>query len=461
MPVAATSAKAHRRIVEPAEVARGRPRVGVERDRERGAGLRSRRLTVGNAGGQKSKARCDIHTQMLERVGGRARPCAHPIEQSGHGLVRKPEHRRLISREIDDARVGFAREHERGRGRDHRSAGAALRRPEAHEHESLPTSGRTEAQLAARDNTTGKERGKPTRTLGGRGSYVKGHVEPREREENVGFALVEAAFFDLDKTVIATSSVMALGGTFYRDGLISKRTIVRGLYAQVVYLLVGADDNKMERMREAMLALTKGWDQQHVQELVRETLDVVITPIIYAEALELIEEHRKAGRKTVIVSSSPAETVEPIGEYLGVDDVIATRARLDEEGPLHGRARVLRVRVTQGRRRARDGGRRTSRSRVVVRVFRLDHRPPDAGARRAPRRRESRSRVGARRPRARVGGPVLPTTGPSARPCAGAAEGPDPRGRRLRDRGGRGGRRLRLAPPARVLGLKARVEGRV
>ena len=135
---------------------------------------------------------------------------------------------------------------------------------------------------------------------------------------------MEAAFFDLDKTVIATSSVMALGGTFYRDGLISKRTIVRGLYAQVVYLLVGADDNKMERMREAMLALTKGWDQQHVKELVRETLDV-LTPIIYAEALELIEEHRKAGRKTVIVSSSPAETVEPIGEYLGVDDVIATR----------------------------------------------------------------------------------------------------------------------------------------
>jgi len=147
---------------------------------------------------------------------------------------------------------------------------------------------------------------------------------------------VEAAFFDLDKTVIATSSVLALGGTFYRDGLISKRTIVRGLYAQVVYLLVGADENKMDRMREAMLAITRGWDQQHVQELVRETLDDVLSPIIYAEALELIEEHHKNGRKTVIVSSSPIETVEPIGEYLGVDDVVATRAKLDAEGRYTG-----------------------------------------------------------------------------------------------------------------------------
>jgi HAD superfamily hydrolase (TIGR01490 family) len=147
---------------------------------------------------------------------------------------------------------------------------------------------------------------------------------------------VEAAFFDLDKTVIATSSVMALGGTLYRDGLISKRTIVRGIYAQVVYMLVGADENKMDRMREAMLTITRGWDQQHVKELVRETLDDVLTPIIYAEALDLIDEHHKAGRKTVIISSSPVETVEPIAEYLGVDDVIATRARIDSEGRYTG-----------------------------------------------------------------------------------------------------------------------------
>jgi len=126
---------------------------------------------------------------------------------------------------------------------------------------------------------------------------------------------LEAAFFDLDKTVIATSSVMALGGRFYREGLISKRTIVRGIYAQVVYLLLGADDEKMERMREAMLGLTKGWDQQRVSDIVRETLDEVLTPIIYAEALELIEEHKKAGRKTVIVSSSPIETVAPLASF--------------------------------------------------------------------------------------------------------------------------------------------------
>ncbi len=147
---------------------------------------------------------------------------------------------------------------------------------------------------------------------------------------------MEAAFFDLDKTVIAKSSVLAFGRHFYREGLLSRATIVKGLYAQVVYMLVGADEEKMERVRESMLALTRGWNQEHVAGIVRETFDQAITPLIYAEVLELFEQHRRAGRKVFIVSSSPMEIVEPIGEYLDVDEAIATRALLDEEGNYSG-----------------------------------------------------------------------------------------------------------------------------
>ncbi len=43
-------------------------------------------------------------------------------------------------------------------------------------------------------------------------------------------------------------------------------------------------------MRESVLELTKGWDQQEVSRLVREALDDIVEPIIYAEALDLIEK---------------------------------------------------------------------------------------------------------------------------------------------------------------------------
>jgi HAD superfamily hydrolase (TIGR01490 family) len=147
---------------------------------------------------------------------------------------------------------------------------------------------------------------------------------------------VEAAFFDLDKTIIAKSSVLAFGRPFYREGLLSRRAIVRSAYAQVVYMLVGADESKMEKLREAMLGLTRGWDQSHVAEIVRETLDEVVSPIIFAEALDLFAEHHAAGREVVIVSSSPAEVVEPLAEFLGADRAIATRADLDDDGRYTG-----------------------------------------------------------------------------------------------------------------------------
>jgi HAD superfamily hydrolase (TIGR01490 family) len=148
--------------------------------------------------------------------------------------------------------------------------------------------------------------------------------------------VTEAAFFDLDKTVIARASVVAFGVPLYRQGLISRRTVLRGLYGQLVYLYVGADEAKIARMRASMLELTKGWDQARVQEIVEEALEQVVEPIIYAEALELITMHQREGRIVVIVSASPEEIVRPLARYLGADRAIASRARIDEEGRYSG-----------------------------------------------------------------------------------------------------------------------------
>jgi HAD superfamily hydrolase (TIGR01490 family) len=134
-----------------------------------------------------------------------------------------------------------------------------------------------------------------------------------------------AAFFDLDKTIIAKSSTLAFSRSFYQGGLINRRAVMRSAYAQFVYLVGGADHDQMERMRQYLSALCAGWDVQQVKDIVAETLYGLIDPIIYDEAATLIEQHHMAGRDVVIVSSSGAEVVEPIGEMLGADHVIATR----------------------------------------------------------------------------------------------------------------------------------------
>jgi HAD superfamily hydrolase (TIGR01490 family) len=146
----------------------------------------------------------------------------------------------------------------------------------------------------------------------------------------------EAAFFDLDKTIIARSSTLVMGRTLMKDGLLSPTTVLRGLYAQVVYQLVGADHEKMEQMRHAALELTKGWEADRVRRLVRETMEEVIAPLAYQESLDLLARHRREGRDVWIVSSSGEEIVEPFAEFLGVADVIATRSGVDDTGCYDG-----------------------------------------------------------------------------------------------------------------------------
>ncbi|MGW1072414.1 HAD family hydrolase [Streptomyces sp. NPDC002537] len=139
-----------------------------------------------------------------------------------------------------------------------------------------------------------------------------------------------AAFFDLDKTVIAKSSTLTFSKSFYQGGLINRRAVLRTAYAQFVFLAGGADHDQMERMREYLSALCRGWNVQQVRELVAETLHELIDPIIYDEAASLIEAHHAAGRDVVIVSTSGAEVVEPIGELLGADRVVATRMVVED-----------------------------------------------------------------------------------------------------------------------------------
>jgi HAD superfamily hydrolase (TIGR01490 family) len=148
---------------------------------------------------------------------------------------------------------------------------------------------------------------------------------------------MEAAFFDLDKTVIDRASIAAFGRHFMKGGLINRRAVVRAAVGQVIYLYFGADEERLIRVRESMLAMTKGWDRAQVRQIVRETLLDVIEPIMYAEALELMELHRAAGHRVYLVSASPEEIVLPLTDMLGVDGAICSRGEVDDEGRYTGR----------------------------------------------------------------------------------------------------------------------------
>lgn len=134
-----------------------------------------------------------------------------------------------------------------------------------------------------------------------------------------------AAFFDLDKTIIASSSALAFSKPMLRYGLISRRAALKSAYAQLVFSLSGADENRTERMRAEISALCVGWDVAQVRAIVEETLHEIVTPLVYAEAAELIAAHKASGHDVIVLSAAGEEVVNPIAAMLGTTRSVATR----------------------------------------------------------------------------------------------------------------------------------------
>jgi HAD superfamily hydrolase (TIGR01490 family) len=134
-----------------------------------------------------------------------------------------------------------------------------------------------------------------------------------------------AAFFDLDKTIIAGSSALAFSRPFRRQGLISRRAALRSGYAQLLLVLSGADADTMDLLRRRITALCTGWEVAQIRSIVAETLHDIVEPLVYAEATELIAEHRACGDEVVVLSASGLEVVEPIAALVGADRCMATR----------------------------------------------------------------------------------------------------------------------------------------
>ncbi|MGB3484541.1 MAG: HAD-IB family hydrolase [Mycobacterium sp.] len=139
-----------------------------------------------------------------------------------------------------------------------------------------------------------------------------------------------AAFFDLDKTIIAKSSTLAFSKPFFDQGLLNRRAVLKSSYAQFLFLMSGADHDQMDRMRSYVTAMCTGWDVEQVKSIVGETLHEIVDPLVFAEAADLIADHKLCGRDVVVVSASGEEIVAPIARALGATHAMATRMVVED-----------------------------------------------------------------------------------------------------------------------------------
>jgi len=164
---------------------------------------------------------------------------------------------------------------------------------------------------------------------------------------------MEAAFFDLDKTLLPGSSLFPLAREMYRQRYFGLRDIWRLAADQVRYRMIGAEaQGPMERAREATLEVIRGRARDEVIAFGRSVAREEILPRLYPQAVDVMSRHKRAGRAVYIASSSPQDYLELLAEELAIDGVIGTRAEVVDglytgnlDGPMiHGPEKAGRVR---------------------------------------------------------------------------------------------------------------------
>ncbi len=139
-----------------------------------------------------------------------------------------------------------------------------------------------------------------------------------------------AVFVDLDRTLLRGPSGLVLSAAMHAEGLFEGRRSLPGerlFYA--AYDLLGESLPFMAMVRAAP-NFVRGWPVESVVRagtLAAAELARLVQP--YAPAA--LAEHRAAGRRLVLATTTPVDLVRPFAELMGFDDVIATRyARRDD-----------------------------------------------------------------------------------------------------------------------------------
>ena len=145
-----------------------------------------------------------------------------------------------------------------------------------------------------------------------------------------------AAFFDLDKTLMAGSSGMPFARVAMRHGIVSRRQLASWGVEHLRYRLRGTTDERTTDVLRQARELISGVAARDIERMNPEVLAAVL-PRIYPQMLDEVHAHQDAGRATFIVSAAGNGVVEPLARVLGMNGGIGTRYEIDAEGAFTGR----------------------------------------------------------------------------------------------------------------------------
>jgi HAD superfamily hydrolase (TIGR01490 family) len=145
-----------------------------------------------------------------------------------------------------------------------------------------------------------------------------------------------AAFFDLDKTLMAGSSGMQFARVAARRRIVSRSQLAKWALEHLRYRLRGTTDERTAEVLRVARELIAGVPAATIERMGPDVMAAIL-PRVYPQMLDEVYVHQDAGRATFIVSAAGNGVVEALGHVLGMDGGIGTRYEVDGENNYTGR----------------------------------------------------------------------------------------------------------------------------
>ena len=145
-----------------------------------------------------------------------------------------------------------------------------------------------------------------------------------------------AAFFDLDRTLMAGSSAFQFGRAAYRAGLVSRRRLASDAWENVRFRLRGSTDAGADALRERIGQMLEGIRVRELQRLAPDVLAGVL-PRLYPQMLAIAYGHQDAGRPIFICTAASQEMAELMAIVLTFDGAVGSVSEV-VDGHYTGRA---------------------------------------------------------------------------------------------------------------------------
>jgi HAD superfamily hydrolase (TIGR01490 family) len=144
-----------------------------------------------------------------------------------------------------------------------------------------------------------------------------------------------AAFFDLDKTLMAGSSGMVFARVANRRGFVPRKQLAKWGLDHLRYRLRGSSDEQTNAVLDVAKRVFAEIPERDVERMAPVVLAGIL-PRIYPQMLDEVHRHQDEGRATFIVSAAGNDLVKALAAVLGMEGGIGTRWSVGLDGKYTG-----------------------------------------------------------------------------------------------------------------------------